>query len=80
MRECLPEQDALLFTGERDGNAVRRPNFSQRTKWTEVVAKMGLKGSHFHDLRHAENIWASKAGTSTKDLWRAWGTTTCGPR
>jgi len=68
-----PEHDALLFTGERDGNPVRRPNFSQRTKWTEVVAKMGLKGSHFHDLRHAGNIWASKAGTSTKDLMARMG-------
>ncbi|GAA1993433.1 site-specific integrase [Amycolatopsis minnesotensis] len=68
-----PEQTALLFTGERAGNAVRRPNFSQRTKWTEVVAKMGLKGLHFHDLRHAGNIWASKAGTSTKDLMSRMG-------
>ncbi|MDI5979600.1 tyrosine-type recombinase/integrase [Amycolatopsis magusensis] len=65
--------EALLFTGERDGNAVRRPNFSQRTRWTEVVTKMGLKGLHFHDLRHAGNIWASKAGTSTKDLMARMG-------
>ncbi|WP_168214446.1 site-specific integrase [Amycolatopsis sp. BJA-103] len=68
-----PDHDALLFTGERAGNPVRRPNFSQRTKWTEVVAKMGLKGLHFHDLRHAGNIWASKAGTSTKDLMARMG-------
>jgi integrase len=64
---------ALLFTGERDGNAVRRPNFSQRVKWTKVVADMGLAGLHFHDLRHAGNIWASKAGTSTKDLMARMG-------
>ncbi|MEV6895916.1 tyrosine-type recombinase/integrase [Amycolatopsis sp. NPDC051372] len=68
-----PPQDALLFTGERAGHAVRRPNFSQRTRWTEVVEKMGLKGLHFHDLRHAGNIWASKAGTSTKDLMARMG-------
>ncbi len=68
-----PQQDALLFTGERAGHAVRRPNFSQRTRWTEVVEKMGLKGLHFHDLRHAGNIWASKAGTSTKDLMARMG-------
>jgi integrase len=68
-----PGQESLLFTGERDGHAVRRPNFSQRTKWTEVVEKMGLKGVHFHDLRHAGNIWASKAGTSTKDLMARMG-------
>jgi integrase len=64
--------DALLFTGEK-GNALRRPNFSQRTKWTETVAKMGVKGLHFHDLRHAGNIWASKAGMSTKDLMARMG-------
>jgi len=34
---------------------------------------MRLKGLHFHDLRHAGNIWASKAGTSTKDLMARMG-------
>lgn len=34
---------------------------------------MGLKGLHFHDLRHAGNIWASKAGMSTKDLMARMG-------
>ena len=67
------DQLALLFTGERNGNALRRPNFNQRVKWTKVVADMGLKGLHFHDLRHAGNIWASKAGTSTKDLMARMG-------
>jgi integrase len=28
---------------------------------------------HFHDLRHAGNIWASKAGMSTKDLMARMG-------
>jgi integrase len=68
-----PDQVALLFTGERSGKAVRRPNFAHRVKWTEVVTKMGLKGLHLHDLRHAGNIWASKAGTSTKDLMARMG-------
>lgn len=65
--------DALLFTGERDGNPIRRPSFSQRTRWTKVVADLGLSGLHFHDLRHAGNIWASKAGMSTKDLMARMG-------
>jgi hypothetical protein len=38
-----------------------------------LVTKMGLTGLHFHDLRHAGNIWASKAGTSTKDLMARMG-------
>jgi integrase len=67
-----PAADALVFTGEQ-GNALRRPNFNQRVKWTAVVAKLDLKGLHFHDLRHAGNIWASKAGMSTKDLMARMG-------
>lgn len=38
-----------------------------------MVAKLGLKGLHFHDLHHAGNIWASKAGMSTKDLMARMG-------
>lgn len=52
---------------------MRRPNFAHRVKWTEVVAKMGLNGLHFHDLRHAGNVWASKAGMSTRDLMARMG-------
>lgn len=66
------EPDSLLFTGEQ-GGALRRPNFNQRTKWTAIVKKMDLAGLHFHDLRHAGNIWASKAGMSTKDLMARMG-------
>jgi integrase len=64
--------DALIFTGQ-NGGALRRPNFNQRAKWTATVAAMGLKGLHFHDLRHAGNTWAAKAGTSTKDLMTRMG-------
>ncbi len=32
--------DALLFTGVK-GNAIRKSNFAQRVKWTELVTKMG---------------------------------------
>ena len=32
------------------------------------MKKLGLEGVHFHDLRHAGNVWASKAGMSTRDL------------
>jgi integrase len=60
-------QDALVFTGEQ-GGALRRPNFNQRVKWTASVTAIGLKGVHFHDLRHSGNTWAAQAGTSTKDL------------
>lgn len=65
-------RDALVFTGE-NGGALRRPNFNQRVKWTATVTKMGLKGLHFHDLRHAGNTWAAQAGTSTRDLMTRMG-------
>ena len=56
-----------VFTGEQRG-ALRRPNFNQRVKWTATLTAIGLKGVHFHDLRHSRNTWAAQAGTSTKDL------------
>src|SRR6185503_18955152 len=65
-------RDALVFTGVQ-GRALRRGPWSQRVKWPELVVKLGLTGLHFHDLRHAGNIWASKAGMSTKDLMARMG-------
>lgn len=64
--------DALVFTGIQ-GNALRRGAWSQRVDWPRLVAKLGMTGLHFHDLRHAGNIWASKAGMSTKDLMARMG-------
>lgn len=72
-----PDGDALVFTGEQ-GNAIRRPNFNQRVKWTKIVTDLGLAGLHFHDLPHAGNIWASKAACPPRTSWRGWATTTCG--
>jgi integrase len=75
-----PDDEALLFTGKK-GLALRRPNFAQLSKWTEVVADLGLKGLHFHDLRHAGNVRASKAGyVGQGSGWRGWAMTTCGLR
>lgn len=37
------------------------------------MTKLGLEGVHFHDLRHAGNVWASKAGMSTRDLMARMG-------
>ena len=64
--------DALLFTGVQ-GRALHRGAWGQRVKWPELMRKLGLAGVHFHDLRHAGNIWASKAGMSTKDLMARMG-------
>lgn len=67
-----PGLDGLVFTGEK-GNALRRGNFNQRVKWVETVKRMGLVGLHFHDLRHAGNIWAAQTKVSTKDLMARMG-------
>ena len=53
--------------------ALRRRPWSQRVRWPELVVELGLTGVHFHDLRHAGNIWASKADMSTKDLMARMG-------
>lgn len=63
---------ALVFTGEKR-KALRRSNFSQRVEWPELVAKLGMKGLHFHDLRHAGNVWAAQTKVSTKDLMARMG-------
>jgi len=38
-----------------------------------MVANLGMPGVHFRDPRHAGNIWASKSGTSTRDLMARMG-------
>ncbi|WP_019932267.1 tyrosine-type recombinase/integrase [Nocardia sp. BMG111209] len=63
---------AYVFTGQR-GNPLRRSNFAQLCGWSKVTARIGLTGTHFHDLRHAGNLWASKSGMSTKDLMARMG-------
>jgi integrase len=66
------EPSALVFTGDR-GRAIRRTNFSQRVKWTATVRKIGVPGLHFHDLRHAGNVWAAQTKVSTRDLMARMG-------
>jgi integrase len=63
---------ALVFTGDQ-GRAIRRTNFAQRVKWTATVEKLGMKGVHFHDLRHAGNVWAAQTKVSTRDLMARMG-------
>ncbi|MBB2909221.1 integrase [Streptosporangium becharense] len=39
-----------------------------RTRWADVVKKMGLPGLHFHDLRHPGNMLAAESDAGLKDL------------
>lgn len=63
---------SYVFTGLR-GNPLRRSNFSPNVEWGKTMARIGLAGVHFHDLRHAGNLWASKSGMSTRDLMARMG-------
>jgi integrase len=63
---------ALIFTGEKE-KAIRRSNFSQRVDWPQLVTELGMRGLHFHDLRHAGNVWAAQTKVSTRDLMARMG-------
>jgi integrase len=66
------DPDALAFTGAK-GAALRRSNFQGAARWSESVAKAGLPGFHFHDLRHTGNTLASRTGASLADLMARMG-------
>ena len=65
--------DALVFTGPKDEKALRRGSFSNLVRWVPTVAKLGVPGLHFHDLRHTGNMLAAQTGVSTKDLMARMG-------
>lgn len=65
-----PGRSGLVFVGPR-GGALRRSNF--RDTWTAAVAKAGLSGVHFHDLRHTGNTLAASSGASTRELMQRMG-------
>ncbi|MBF6358456.1 site-specific integrase [Nocardia higoensis] len=64
--------DAYVFSGVK-GGPLRRSNFAKLADWSKAVKVAGVSGIHFHDLRHAGNLWASKAGMSTRDLMARMG-------
>jgi len=61
-----PQESALVFTGQL-GGVLRRGNFRRASGWAAAVAKLGVPGLHFHDLRHTGNTLAAP-GTSLADL------------
>ena len=62
-----PDDDqALVFTSPM-GTPLRHSNFYRRA-WLPAVAKAGLPGIHFHDLRHAGNTLTADAGASLREL------------
>lgn len=63
---------AVVFVGPKGGR-LRRHNF--RNVWLAALVKAGItkEGVHFHDLRHAGNDLAAKAGASTRELMSRMG-------
>ncbi|GAB3163261.1 tyrosine-type recombinase/integrase [Microbispora hainanensis] len=59
--------DAFVFLGKR-GAYLRGGNFRREAKWAEALKEMGVKGLHFHDLRHTGNTLAAQSGASLADL------------
>lgn len=64
--------DALAFPG-RKGGPLRRGNFNRSAGWKDAVAKIGIPGLHFHDLRHSGNMLAAGTGTGLRDLMARMG-------
>ncbi|MEV6979925.1 tyrosine-type recombinase/integrase [Sphaerisporangium sp. NPDC051017] len=68
LRDFVSEgEDAFVFLGLR-GGFLRGGNFRREAKWADALKEMGLKGLHFHDLRHTGNTLAAQSGASLADL------------
>lgn len=63
----------LLFVGP-DSGRLRRNNFHR--VWTTALKAAGIKGVHFHDLRHTGNTLAATGGASTRELMSRMGHST----
>ena len=58
--------EGLVFTSAR-GLPLRHSRF-RRSVWVPALESAGLKGIHFHDLRHTGNTLAANAGASLREL------------
>ncbi len=64
-------EDALLFTAA-SGNLLRHSTF-RRATWYPELEQTGLKGTHFHDLRHAGKQLVAEAGANLRELMERMG-------
>ncbi|MGI8776648.1 MAG: tyrosine-type recombinase/integrase [Acidimicrobiales bacterium] len=58
------EGDSLVFTNDK-GEGIRRNRFSESV-WVPAVARAGVPGAHFHDLRHYYASLLIRHGESVK--------------
>ncbi|MFF4847311.1 tyrosine-type recombinase/integrase [Streptomyces sp. NPDC001194] len=65
--------DGRVFIGAK-GATPRRNHFN--LLWHKACRKAGIKGLHFHDLRHTGNTLAASTGASTRELMARMGHST----
>ncbi|MEV0121624.1 site-specific integrase [Streptomyces sp. NPDC050703] len=69
-RYAEPGADGSVFVGAK-GAIPRRNHFNKL--WRKACADAGIKGLHFHDLRHTGNTLAASTGASTRELMSRMG-------
>ncbi|MER6411145.1 tyrosine-type recombinase/integrase [Streptomyces humidus] len=62
--------DGRVFVGAK-GATPRRNHFNRL--WHKACSDAGIKGLHFHDLRHTGNTLAASTGASTRELMARMG-------
>ncbi|MFJ8271688.1 tyrosine-type recombinase/integrase [Streptomyces sp. NPDC094154] len=65
--------DGRVFVGAK-GATPRRNHFNRL--WRKACSQVGIKGLHFHDLRHTGNTLAASTGASTRELMARMGHST----
>ncbi|MFJ2646589.1 tyrosine-type recombinase/integrase [Streptomyces sp. NPDC087420] len=65
--------DGQVFIGAK-GATPRRNHFNRL--WRKACEEAGIKGLHFHDLRHTGNTLAAATGASTRELMTRMGHST----
>ncbi|MFB7464410.1 tyrosine-type recombinase/integrase [Streptomyces sp. NPDC056224] len=66
--------DGRVFIGAKGGATPRRNHFNRL--WQKACREAGIKGLHFHDLRHTGNTLAASTGASTRELMARMGHST----
>ncbi|MGW0993641.1 tyrosine-type recombinase/integrase [Streptomyces sp. NPDC002523] len=72
-RYAEPSADGRVFVGAK-GATPRRNHFNRL--WRKACNDAGIKGLHFHDLRHTGNTLAASTGASTRELMARMGHST----